>query len=391
MSTSQSRSVRSPRWAAPARRSAAAIRPAAPARPPRTSPAAPSPAGVDLPHRARLRVDDREQPDVGQPQLAADRDLDREHVVAHGELPHRPLPGRLDAGVDLAVASGVEEVGHDHPEPAPARRCGAAAPARRPGHPGRCPVARAARRSLPQQAVAARAGRTGPASAAAAGRAASAPRTGPPLPVGQEAPSWPRPRLPGRASRTRAVPKSMAGDRSTTAQVSSSRSAIDVPDVRDGGPRGHRPVHPAYVVAGLVLAGLGRLGARPRAAGRGGRPAAARPAAGRWSAPAGAAPSGAAARSSRRLATGPAGLRSDGGARVTARRVVDAAGRAPGAAAARGRRCRGGPGRRVRQPCDPYSGRRRRAGAAVLRRRDAGRTRSTTCPAGRPRRRPRRR
>ncbi len=33
-------------------------------------------------------------------------------------------------------------------------------------------------------------------------------------------------------------------------------------DVRHGGPRGHRPVHPAYVVAGPIFARLPRLGAR---------------------------------------------------------------------------------------------------------------------------------
>ena len=58
------------------------------------------------------------------------------------------------------------------------------------------------------------------------------------------------------------VPKSRLADMSTTSQVSSSRSAIDLADVRMGGARGDRPVHPAHVVTGLVEPRLPRLGSR---------------------------------------------------------------------------------------------------------------------------------
>ena len=47
-----------------------------------------------------------------------------------------------------------------------------------------------------------------------------------------------------------------------------------LPHVRMGGARGHRPVHPADVVAGLVDPRLPRLGTRARESGRGGRRAA---------------------------------------------------------------------------------------------------------------------
>ena len=74
-------------------------------------------------------------------------------------------------------------------------------------------------------------------------------------------------RPPRRSARSRfsqrAVPKSRLADRSTASQVSSSRSAIGLPYVRDRGAGGDRPVHPAHVVARPVLAGLPGLAARP--------------------------------------------------------------------------------------------------------------------------------
>ena len=60
-----------------------------------------------------------------------------------------------------------------------------------------------------------------------------------------------------------AVPKSRLADTSTTSQVSSSRSAIICRTCGMRGARGHRPVHPADVVAGLVDPRLPRLGTGP--------------------------------------------------------------------------------------------------------------------------------
>ena len=58
--------------------------------------------GVDDPSATGLGVDDRDQPDVGQFELATVDHLHGDHLVPRGEGAQRPLPRRL-----------AEEVGHD--------------------------------------------------------------------------------------------------------------------------------------------------------------------------------------------------------------------------------------------------------------------------------------
>ena len=243
-------------------------------------------------------------PDVGQLQLAGVEHLDGEQLV-----PARTAPAAARSHSRLA-----EEVGDHHGQPAPARRAaqllerGREVAARVPPAPAawsrparsRC-CARAAGR--PRAGI--RVDRRSPV-------ATTAPIRLPP-PRGQVADRGQPRRPPGRASRSRRCRSRGWAERSTTSQVSSSRSATVCRTCGVGGAGGDRPVHPPDVVAGLVRPRLARLGARARAPGRGGCPAAARRAARARSAPARAARP----RPGRRAAR----ARSVRGARGTGRRL----------------------------------------------------------------------
>ena len=164
-------------------------------------------------------------PMLGQLQLPRVDDLDREDLVPRGELAHRALPGRLER-LSISPSSGVEEVGHDHPESALALR-----PGHRLERGGQVAAARllVATELLGEQCPQQTVEREPPGPRRPApqlpSRAASGRRTGRPA-GGSGTRPWRRPRLPARASPAATVPKSIEPDRSTSAQVSSSRSAI---------------------------------------------------------------------------------------------------------------------------------------------------------------------
>ena len=176
MSSSQSESVRSRRWAAPAPRSARGDLGRAGRRPPRrTGGAARGSAVCTSCSCAGLRVDEREHADVGQLQLARVDDLDRQHVVADAELAQRPgplldrrpgsrrspRPGRAGAAAGCSMSIERAEVGagragrgrrRDRAAAGPARPCGRGA-GRQPAHGRASPVPTTAPIRLPPRTV----------------------------------------------------------------------------------------------------------------------------------------------------------------------------------------------------------------------------------------------
>ena len=170
-------------------------------------------AGVDAQARAGLRVDEPELADVDELLLARVADLDREHVVPAGEVEERPAP-----------VARAAEVGDDDDERALAGDARASVRERRrevgPAVPsGSCPARRAR--------AAARRARPGPAAAAAA-PPAPPPKPTSPTRLPRELAACPSASVTPSATsalRRSAVPKAIDGVRSSTTQVTSTRSA----------------------------------------------------------------------------------------------------------------------------------------------------------------------
>ena len=207
--------------------------------------------GLHLDPAAGFGVDERDEPDRRELDLARVEDLDREHVVADRQRPQ----GRLPLGVG-------QEVGDDDDETAAARRAAPPCAARCGGHPPAAgPTSGRGRRSTwcNSANIASRPARAGTK------KVRSLPRTSAPT------------RLPDRLVRKpTAATIARARSRFSNCAVPKSRlaRAVDddprlelavgdrVADVGHLGAGGDRPVHAPDVVAHLVLAALARFGAR---------------------------------------------------------------------------------------------------------------------------------
>ena len=229
-------------------------------------------AGPHLAVPAALRVDERDQPDVRQFQLARVGHLDREHLVPYRQAAQRRGPRRR-RGVRV-VGQFVEEVGDDHHEPAPGGDALEAVQpvdqARRRVRPARADRADAVgvRQLAGTRGAEQRAEQPEQMGTPAAGREPAQPVRGEHLgaePVADSGGEEADRRHGGHrefpfVQRGRPVLHAGAGvDEQPGGQFP---VRVDLADVRNGGPGGDRPVHPAYLVlAGAVLPAAGRLAA----------------------------------------------------------------------------------------------------------------------------------
>ena len=273
-SASQSRSVRSTRCAAPARRSAAATSSrcaAAAAANSRRS----SAGGLHLALLAGLRVGQHDQ-------------CRRRAAPARaGRAPRRRAgragPDSARSGRSQSASPRKSEITTASPRRRGGRRSCSSAAARSP----RCrSAARGVAATRAQQVRGRAPGRRGPGSASVCSPVATTAPIRLPPPRGQVRDrGQPRRRTRSRFSQP-AVPKSRLARQVDHHPGLQLAVGDGLPDVRLGGAGGDRPVHPPDVVAGVVRPAPPPARCPGRAPGRGGCPAAARPAGAGRSAPA---------------------------------------------------------------------------------------------------------